>query len=462
MKFTKHLKNVFCGLVLSIFLASPAWATIITIDPVDYLGQWIIQGQTGINKGKQAVDLAAPGNYTLDIGNSRTQFQVDASGNTSTTFTDTYTASGNTITFLNTPVIFDPVGYAGLYDLEASNSFTGLSGLQTVTLVPGLFVTLDIGNSRTQFQVDASGNTSTTFTDTYTASGNTITFLNETIEIDPGAFAGFYDLESANQRINLTGLQTLELVPGLSITLDSGGGRGNFGILASPCSINPPGGITVGGTFFGISCVVSNNPPVADAGPEQIVEQQGPTGSSVVLNGSASSDPDDDSLSFNWTGPFGTATGEFPNVTIPAGIHIITLVVNDGIVDSDPDSVQILVQDTTSPAFTFNQLVSKLWPPNKKMVLSATLSDVSDAVTVNPVVNISITSNQGSSADWNITQSGGTWNTELRADRLGNDTERVYDISVSVTDDAGNVGTTTATVKVPHDQGQNKGGGKKK
>ncbi len=67
MKFTKHLKNVFCGLVLSIFLASPAWATIITIDPVDYLGQWIIQGQTGINKGKQAVDLAAPGNYTLDI-----------------------------------------------------------------------------------------------------------------------------------------------------------------------------------------------------------------------------------------------------------------------------------------------------------------------------------------------------------------------------------------------------------
>ena len=47
---------------------------------------------------------------------------------------------------------------------------------------------------------------------------------------------------------------------------------------------------------------LANNPPTADSGVDQIAEQQGPTGSSVLLGGLGSSDPDGDQLTYSWTG----------------------------------------------------------------------------------------------------------------------------------------------------------------
>lgn len=101
-----------------------------------------------------------------------------------------------------------------------------------------------------------------------------------------------------------------------------------------------------------------NQPPTADAGNDQVVEQQGPAGSSVILNGSGSSDPDGDALTHSWSGVFGNASGEFPTVLIPAtgSPHTVTLVVNDGTVDSESDTVQITVQDTTAPAITVSNV----------------------------------------------------------------------------------------------------------
>ncbi|MBL7142859.1 MAG: right-handed parallel beta-helix repeat-containing protein [Phycisphaerae bacterium] len=103
---------------------------------------------------------------------------------------------------------------------------------------------------------------------------------------------------------------------------------------------------------------VTNEPPAAHAGPDQIVEcaYQTPEGTQVTLDGTGSSDPDSDPLtSYTWTGLFveggGTVTGATPTVTLigcqPA--YVITLVVNDGQVDSEPDTVTISVVDTTPP-----------------------------------------------------------------------------------------------------------------
>jgi hypothetical protein len=148
--------------------------------------------------------------------------------------------------------------------------------------------------------------------------------------------------------------------------------------------------------------------------------------------------------------------------TFGLGDTTVIWTATDGAGNSSSATQIVTVEDTTAPTSTFSQQVAELWPPNKKMVLVATLSDLDDAVTANPDVNISITSNQGSSADWNVIRNGGTWSIELRADRLGNSTERIYNITITVTDAAGNTATTTSTATVPHDQGQNKGGGKKK
>jgi len=52
-----------------------------------------------------------------------------------------------------------------------------------------------------------------------------------------------------------------------------------------------------------------NRAPLADAGPDQVVEATDAGGAVVTLDGSRSSDPDGDSLTFAWSWPSGTATG---------------------------------------------------------------------------------------------------------------------------------------------------------
>ena len=93
----------------------------------------------------------------------------------------------------------------------------------------------------------------------------------------------------------------------------------------------------------------SNLPPAADAGADQTVELETHEGTEVVLDGSGSSDPDGDTLTYEWTWDGNSASGVNPTVVLPLGTTIITLVVNDGTVDSDPDTVDITVEDTTPP-----------------------------------------------------------------------------------------------------------------
>ncbi|MBM4035180.1 MAG: HYR domain-containing protein [Planctomycetes bacterium] len=94
---------------------------------------------------------------------------------------------------------------------------------------------------------------------------------------------------------------------------------------------------------------VPNTAPIANAGPDQTVEQTSAAGTQVTLYGSGSSDPDGDPLTYQWTWPGGSATGVRPTVTLPLGTTTVTLVVNDGQADSDPDTVDITVEDKTPP-----------------------------------------------------------------------------------------------------------------
>ncbi|NGX17232.1 FG-GAP-like repeat-containing protein [Wenzhouxiangella sp. XN24] len=91
----------------------------------------------------------------------------------------------------------------------------------------------------------------------------------------------------------------------------------------------------------------SNSPPVADAGDDQEVE----AGETVTLDGEFSFDVDDDPLEFFWSllsRPAGSAaelaTPLGPSVqfmTDVAGLYVAQLIVNDGSVDSAPDTAVI-------------------------------------------------------------------------------------------------------------------------
>ena len=94
-----------------------------------------------------------------------------------------------------------------------------------------------------------------------------------------------------------------------------------------------------------------NRPPVANAGPDQTVEASGPSGAAVTLDGSGSSDPDGDALSYAWTGAFGSASGVSPVLTFALGTHTVTLAVSDGQASS-ADTAQITVRDTAAPTLS--------------------------------------------------------------------------------------------------------------
>jgi len=92
-----------------------------------------------------------------------------------------------------------------------------------------------------------------------------------------------------------------------------------------------------------------NSVPVANAGADETLPGASSSGATVTLNGAASTDADNDPLTYTWTGPFpegnGTVTGVNPKVTLPLGLSKVMLVVNDGEDNSTPAAVNVTVSD---------------------------------------------------------------------------------------------------------------------
>jgi hypothetical protein len=199
-----------------------------------------------------------------------------------------------------------------------------------------------------------------------------------------------------------------------------------------------------------------NGAPSADAGADQTVECEGPSGASVTLDASGSSDPDGDDLTYTWSGPFGTATGEVVTVTLPEGAHAITLTVDDGHGNADTDETAVTVSDTTDPEFTgASASPALLWPPNHQMVpvtISAEALDACDGSLDFAIVAVASdepvdgAGDGDTGPDWEVT---GPLTLDLRAERAGGGDGRVYTVTVACTDDAGNTTTQDVTVTVP-------------
>jgi hypothetical protein len=102
-----------------------------------------------------------------------------------------------------------------------------------------------------------------------------------------------------------------------------------------------------------VTIIVSpfNQPPIANAGPDQVVIDEDRNGSEeVTLDGSVSTDPDGTIVSFVWNEDgLQIATGVNPTVVLSTGKHSITLTVTDNEGLTDTDTVTIIVSPFNQP-----------------------------------------------------------------------------------------------------------------
>jgi hypothetical protein len=100
-----------------------------------------------------------------------------------------------------------------------------------------------------------------------------------------------------------------------------------------------------------INSAPPNSAPAANAGPDQLIEATAPT-TNVILDGSASSDPDFDALAYEWRDSSNNVVGNTATVglQLPLGTHTFTLKVDDGKGGTASDTVTVVVQDTTAPS----------------------------------------------------------------------------------------------------------------
>ena len=93
------------------------------------------------------------------------------------------------------------------------------------------------------------------------------------------------------------------------------------------------------------------------------------------------------------------------------------------------------------------------------VTVSVSVSDICDADVDCEIISVSSNETVNglgdgtTDADWEITSD---LTVDLRAERSGTGTDRVYTITVECTDDSGNTSMETVDVTVPHDQGKGK------
>ncbi len=159
----------------------------------------------------------------------------------------------------------------------------------------------------------------------------------------------------------------------------------------------------------------ANNPPTADAGPDQSAT----VGDAVTLDGSGSSDPDADALSYAWSflaAPTGSTASLTGNATVSptftpdaAGDYTVELTVDDGHGGTDSDTVVITAAE----------------PPT---IVTITISEgigVADQVTVAPAVQISLSEGIGVADGVDVSIQATTVDRGALLDQYGDDAQEV-------------------------------------
>jgi hypothetical protein len=398
------------------------------------------------------------------VGNSTSaQVAVDGSGNVTVVWVDD--GPGNFVIMYN----------------RLSNGSTSFSGANTIS---------GSGNaSNPQVAVDAAGNVLVVWQANTVALPNNDVFFARSIA--GGTFSAPQNVsantgDSSNPSLNADALGNVNVVwtdttPGKANTFFAQSVNG--GVFTSQnlsTSAGPASGVQIASDKNGNLDVVWSDgtsnpnqilfsrfsvpqavtqPPVPNAGADQTLQCAGPSGTPVVLNGTLSSDPNGQTLSFLWTDDANNnVVGKtaIVQLTLGMGPHTFTLTVSDTSGLSAQAKTHVKVVDTASPTLTVSLSPSYLQPPNHKLVPVTATVTVSDVCDGKPTVQlVSITSTDPIDADDIRAVGGGPvpFGTDVRSFLLGAElnhdgSDRVYTVTYKATDASGNTTLASAQVEV--------------
>jgi uncharacterized repeat protein (TIGR03803 family) len=353
-------------------------------------------------------------------------------------------------------------GDGTLFRVEINGSFTKLRDLKFADDGVGLAVSLAVGQGGMVYGVTGGGGTNSAGTLFRIETDGTITrlhYFNGTDGVGPnagmvvGPDGALYGSTSGGGGANYGGtLFRLETNGTVTTLHDFNGTDGNnpgsaamaLGPDGALYGTTPYGGPRQGGIIFKL---VLNRPPMARC--HDVTVSAGPNCDADASVDNGSFDPD--------TGDTIMLRQEPPG-PYPLGVTPVTLTVTDNHGASNSCTATVTVMDTTPPTISDVAVTPNvLWPPNHKMVevsVDYTATDNCGGVT-NVLV---VTSNEGPNssgkgtvADWVIEDNH---HVQLRAERSGSGSGRVYTVAVISIDNAGNASTKSTTVTVPKSRGK--------
>ncbi len=196
--------------------------------------------------------------------------------------------------------------------------------------------------------------------------------------------------------------------------------------------------------------IKDTTPPVLTLPADIVAEATGPNGAAVTFTATAVDDVD---------GVVPVTLSPASGSTFPLGTTTVTATATDAAGNVATGTFTVTVRDTTPPVIhDVAASPDRLWPADHRMVPVKVTADATDLVSAVATRISAVTSNEpvdglgdgDMSPDWEVT---GTMTLNLRAERSGTGTGRVYTITIEARDAAGNASTANVTVSVPHDLG---------
>lgn len=236
----------------------------------------------------------------------------------------------------------------------------------------------------------------------------------------------------------------------------------NHSVAAAGGTVYVIGGWTdrITGAVWAYTPAPKNQTPTAIA--TAVTPLECVNGSALVsVDGGASFDPDGRIVAYDWSRVGATfATMAAAQLTLPLGVHTLTLTVNDDAGASDDDPVTVEVADTRAPEVQVSSTGNSLWPPNHRLVHVATVS-ASDACHGATPVSVSVTSSEladengdgNSVKDWDLVPVAGGIAVYVRAERSGKGNGRLYTVEARATDGSGHETRTRSEYRVQSSEG---------